>query len=293
MNKYNLISIFALLTLVVAIPLYALREGARLQSAQQELQQQYVQEATAVYVENCAVCHGGQGEGIGAMPPLNNPALSEADAGLLFDTIARAAHGTAMASWHLDEGGLLSEYQIEGLVALLRFGDWGQVRAVADAQGFVPPEISQAYSSDALLLEGVSQEDPHQCKGCHDDPEVHAGTFGLDCSRCHVTAAWVPAQLTRHVFRLDHGTEGKVACETCHVDNYVENTCYGCHDHQPDEMQTVHEQEGLPEYEDCAVCHPTGAEGEGTRYRVDYDNRASDVIGGLGDGQDWAALSGH
>ena len=99
MNRYNLISIAALLVLVIAIPWYALQEGERMQDAQELLQQQYVVEASDVYVDNCAVCHGSNGEGVGVMPPLNNPALAEADAGMLFDTISRAAHGTSMASW--------------------------------------------------------------------------------------------------------------------------------------------------------------------------------------------------
>jgi len=292
MNKYNLISIMALLALVVAVPWYAMQEGGRLQNAQKSLREQYVLEASDTYVENCAVCHGSQGEGIGVMPPLNNPALSQADGGMLYDTISRAAHGTAMASWHLDEGGILNQYQIEGLVTLLRYADWEQVSAVADSRGFVPPMVEKDYESDAILLENVSEDDPHQCKDCHDDPEVHLGKFGLDCSRCHVTAAWVPAQLTRHLFRLDHGGEGKVACETCHQDSYDEHTCYGCHDHQPDEMQEVHEQEDIPDYEECAICHPTGIEGEGTRYRVQYHKQISnqDALDEVSIGGDWNVM---
>ncbi len=292
MNKYNLISIAALLALVVALPWYAMQEQGRLQSAQEALREQYVLEASGTYVENCAVCHGSKGEGVGVMPPLNNPALSQADGGMLYDNISRAAHGTAMASWHLDEGGILNEYQIESLVTLLRYADWEQVSAVADTRGFIPPVVEEVYESDAILLENVSEDDPHQCRECHDDPEVHLGKIGLDCSRCHVTAAWVPAQLTRHLYRLDHGGEGKVACETCHQDRYDEHTCYGCHDHQPDEMQEVHENEDIPEYEECAICHPTGIEGEGTRYRVQYPKKApsEESIGEISSDQDWPVI---
>ena len=108
---------------------------------------------------------------------------------------------------------------------------------------------------------------PLTCNVCHADPEIHLGLFGLDCERCHTASAWQPAELTRHDFRLDHGGEGQVACETCHVATYQENTCYGCHDHQPADMEQVHLAEGLPEYEDCQACHPTGAAGEAARQR--------------------------
>ena len=292
MNRYNLISILALLVLVAAVPLYALQEGERMQSAQEQLRRQFVVEASGVYIDNCAVCHGANGEGVGVMPALNNPALADADPGLLYNTISRAAHGTAMAAWHIDEGGLLNAFQIESLVTLLRYGNWDQVSALADAEGFIPPAVEQAYESDAVLLENVSADDPHQCVECHEDPEVHVGLFGLDCSRCHVTAAWVPAKLTRHLFRLDHGGEGEVACETCHVDTYVEHTCYGCHDHQPEEMQQVHAEEDIFEYDDCALCHPTGVEDEGTQYRVQYPQEtvSEQPPGGFSLDPDWAAM---
>jgi len=88
------------------------------------------------------------------------------------------------------------------------------------------------------------------------------GQFGVDCARCHTVWAWLPAQLREHVFRLEHGGEGEVACETCHEGSYVRYTCYGCHEHQPPEMAELHAGEGIEEMEPCGACHPTGEEGE-------------------------------
>jgi hypothetical protein len=107
-------------------------------------------------------------------------------------------------------------------------------------------------------LDQVEAETPRACRACHEDPTVHAGQFGLDCARCHTSAGWTPAQLTRHTFRLDHGDRGTLACETCHIDAYVEHTCYGCHDHTAQQMEQIHLAEGLAEYGSCAACHPTG-----------------------------------
>ena len=56
-----------------------------------------------------------------------------------------------------------------------------------------------------------------------------------------------------------------MACETCHTETYFENTCYGCHDHEPAEMKAVHEAEGILELEPCGECHPTGVSGEAER----------------------------
>jgi hypothetical protein len=103
---------------------------------------------------------------------------------------------------------------------------------------------------------------PVACAACHSEPEIHAGIFGLQCESCHSTTAWSPAQMVEHTFPLDHGEQGLVACETCHVDRYTEYTCYGCHEHQPGEIISEHREEGISEAElaDCMACHPDGRE---------------------------------
>jgi hypothetical protein len=91
------------------------------------------------------------------------------------------------------------------------------------------------------------------------------GLFGTDCIRCHTTAAWTPAQLTRHTFPLDHGDEGQIPCLTCHTETYADYTCYNCHEHERDETAEIHLDEGITEFEDCVACHPTGLEEEAER----------------------------
>jgi hypothetical protein len=103
---------------------------------------------------------------------------------------------------------------------------------------------------------------PATCEGCHDEPAVHAGLFGLDCARCHTTTAWQPAELTRHTFPLDHGESGKLACQTCHEASYAVYTCYNCHEHNPAEIAEEHREEGILEFANCVECHPTGREDE-------------------------------
>jgi hypothetical protein len=66
---------------------------------------------------------------------------------------------------------------------------------------------------------------------------------------------------------LDHGEGGEVACERCHVGSYVAYSCYGCHDHEAEEMAGYHEPEGIDELEPCGTCHPTGRAGEAGELR--------------------------
>ncbi len=102
---------------------------------------------------------------------------------------------------------------------------------------------------------------PANCAGCHEEPELHKGIFGFNCTRCHTAQAWAPAQLTRHPFLMSHGEEGNLPCETCHIDTYTKYPCYSCHD--SDEMLAVHLEWDIHAYENCVDCHPTGRGGEG------------------------------
>ena len=107
------------------------------------------------------------------------------------------------------------------------------------------------------------------CLSCHAEPEYHAGAFGArstECAACHTSAAWIPAalDLTHDIFPMDHGEEEQQAtCRTCHPDRVNAYTCYGCHEHTPDNVLAEHEGRSLAELEDCVECHEGGREGEG------------------------------
>jgi len=262
MKKVNWISLAALLILVVIIPLYGFTEKQRMADAKLHLQDQYVMDGINIYVDNCAYCHNADGSGVGMMPALNRPQLAEAASDLLFKTIARSTHGTAMAAWHIEEGGLFTDYQVKELVALIQHGDWTVVERVAAVRGYASPQEPEIESGLSYLGSEL-EEDPHRCVACHEEPAMHAELFGLNCARCHNSESWTPASLTRHDFLLDHGGKGEIDCQTCHTVNYATYECYGCHkDHQEEEMVTVHLEEKITEIAQCALCHPTGVEGE-------------------------------
>jgi NAD-dependent SIR2 family protein deacetylase len=63
-----------------------------------------------------------------------------------------------------------------------------------------------------------------------------------------------------HIFPIDHGSTGQLACQTCHTKTDAEYTCYTCHDHQPDPIQASHLKVGisLVDLPNCASCHPAG-----------------------------------
>lgn len=101
---------------------------------------------------------------------------------------------------------------------------------------------------------------PADCASCHKEPPVHVGFFGLKCQLCHTSQAWQPAKLTAHSFPPQHGGNGTNTCQTCHTGPYTQYTCYGCHDHQADEIAQSHGRAGIPsdQLPDCTSCHLDG-----------------------------------
>ena len=180
MNTNKLISLLALFILILVLPAYALLEPERMEQSQADLRQEFVSDAAVIYVENCAVCHGAEGEGIGAMPSLNNDGLRTADYDTLFKTIARGRYDTAMAPWLQDEGGSLNEYQIDELVTLVRYGDWTQVRELAAQRGLIPPTLPVAEIDPERLAQITALDDESGAQWA-----AGMQLYANNCTLCH------------------------------------------------------------------------------------------------------------
>jgi hypothetical protein len=110
---------------------------------------------------------------------------------------------------------------------------------------------------------------PTECIGCHRPDDAHRGEFGTDCASCHSTSSWEDATFV-HTFPLTHGARRAAACTVCHQDaprSYRSHTCYGCHEHTPEDIREEHLEEGIRDFRDCVSCHPTGREDEAEERR--------------------------
>ncbi|MCB8962779.1 MAG: hypothetical protein H6651_20865 [Ardenticatenales bacterium] len=98
------------------------------------------------------------------------------------------------------------------------------------------------------------------CQDCHQEPEVHVGEFGRECSHCHTTATWEDGIMRIHTFPLDHGIEQEVPCVACHAEQLTSYDCTSCHEHRPDLVESQHDEVDLTETPllACASCHPAG-----------------------------------
>ncbi|MBK6908883.1 MAG: class III cytochrome C family protein [Rhodocyclaceae bacterium] len=100
-----------------------------------------------------------------------------------------------------------------------------------------------------------------QCRDCHAPPRdrVHTDAIG-QCSTCHSATAWRPATLKHDdYFVLDR--DHNASCTTCHTRNdYTAYTCYGCHEHTPQNIRREHIEEGIRDFSNCVECHRSADE---------------------------------
>lgn len=104
------------------------------------------------------------------------------------------------------------------------------------------------------------------CSTCHNAPrtDFHRGV-ALPCSQCHGSEAWKPATFDHsRYFKLSGPHDAP--CSTCHVGGNLRTfTCYGCHAHQPGQIEAEHREEGIRNIQNCVRCHRSadGEPGEG------------------------------
>lgn len=174
----SFIGLGSLLLIVSALSYYILNEPVRIVQAQDEVLALQLDEAMTLYAENCAVCHGLSSEGIGATPPLNNPALLSMPYEDLYKTIARGRYQTAMPAWSIEDGGALGDYQIDELVLLILRGDWGVTGDRVVNLGLAPLIPFTTEVDPALLAEVGNLPDGATLQAA-------VTLFAANCVSCH------------------------------------------------------------------------------------------------------------
>ncbi len=115
----------------------------------------------------------------------------------------------------------------------------------------------QGHFKHALLQPATRD----QCESCHKSPKdnLHRQISG-NCAQCHSQEKWVPATFDHNkYFVLDKDHNAR--CVTCHQGNdYQRYTCYGCHEHTPENIRREHIEEGIRKFDECVECHRSGDE---------------------------------
>ena len=70
------------------------------------------------------------------------------------------------------------------------------------------------------------------CGFCHQQEDVHSGSFGNECSQCHEQNAWLPTSFSHMstAFTL-RGIHRTLDCRDCHQSGnyFISDRCYNCH----------------------------------------------------------------
>lgn len=206
----------ATLLIAVVIGIDFAREEDRQDRAAEELRVEAVIAGTDVFAENCAVCHGAAGEGLGATPPLDSDAVRGMDYEDIFHTVERGRYNTSMAAYGIDEGGIFTNAQIDSLVAVIQYANWDTVAARVDALGLTPPEPVvvelSAETVDAVralpngdILAGGLTLYVEECAACH-GANGEGATLAPALNSDELRARMTDADLTRTIEQGVPGT---------------------------------------------------------------------------------------
>lgn len=170
--------LIATLVIVFVLPIYAWMEPARQSQLLEEHYSDAVLAATNLYAQNCAVCHGAAGEGIGENPTLNSDsvrAMSEVD---LARVISRGRDNTLMAGWAAEEGGVFTNQQIDEFVTFIQQVNWEYVEVRTTELGLTPPQLIEMEVTDEMLA---------NLAGLPDGATLSDGliVYAENCAACH------------------------------------------------------------------------------------------------------------
>ena len=120
LDRYYTWGLVFMAVLIVAFPLYRLREPSLRRDALHEQQVTYTALGSDLFAQSCAQCHGDQAIG-GSAPTLNaQEFLASATDDQMQLIIQGGITGTAMSGWSIDFGGPITDEQILEIVTYLR-----------------------------------------------------------------------------------------------------------------------------------------------------------------------------
>ena len=126
-----------------------------------------------LYGQNCAGCHGANGEN-GAATNLANPEYEALiDDASLREVIAKGEKGTLMPGFAVETGGTLTDQQIDALVQEMR-ARW---RTGSPFGGQTPPPYRATHAGDPAKGEAVYAQACAQCHGAVGQKPGKAGSI--------------------------------------------------------------------------------------------------------------------
>lgn len=164
-NRYLIAGLVLTLLILAGLSVYIFTENSRLEAAAVTFEGERIQHGREIYTEQCASCHGSQGEG-GVGTVLNNKTLLKNTFDEVFFSVIRSGvPSTQMPAWSVDFGGPLTDEDIRSVVAF--------IRAWEPTAPEIEPEVHEpSPTRGALLFETT-------CAVCHGSEGI-GGEIGPD-----------------------------------------------------------------------------------------------------------------
>ncbi|MGA8109203.1 MAG: c-type cytochrome [Acidobacteriaceae bacterium] len=113
-----------------------------------------------LYEQNCRACHGPGGENGPAMDLANPEFQALVDDNALRAIISNGLPGTQMPAWAQSAGGMLTDQQINAIIAGMR-KEWAKPNVFG---GVMPPPFQQSQAGDARRGQQAYEA---RCASCH------------------------------------------------------------------------------------------------------------------------------
>ena len=161
MQRQIIIGLALTLVMAIVVPIYWLAEPDRQEAAKERLLHESVEHGAEVYAQQCASCHGANGEGL-VGPALRDTPLDKAT---FEKVVRRGLPGTGMPAFAVEEGGPLKNTDIAGLTDLAM--NW-----------------ELAPEEDAATEDETTQDEPPTTEPTASWPAA-AESYGSYCAGCH------------------------------------------------------------------------------------------------------------
>lgn len=125
-----------------------------------------------LFRDNCSGCHGAEGRNGAAMSVSDPVYLAIVDDDTLRNTISKGRPGTAMAAFAREEGGMLTDQQINAIIHGIR-EQWGRPNVLS---GVMAPPYSARAPGNAQSGETVYNTFCASCHGSGDQGGPKAGS---------------------------------------------------------------------------------------------------------------------
>lgn len=133
-----------------------------------------------LYNTNCQACHGPSGQNGPAMDLANPEFEALVDDATLRQIIANGMPGTQMPAWAQSAGGMLTDAQVDAIVAGMR-KDWMKPNAFG---GATPPPFAQPGAADENGSGKAAKDTQHKSAVTGD--AAHGQTlYAAHCESCH------------------------------------------------------------------------------------------------------------